>query len=536
MTLDEIMNTVSCVFSVPTIMTKGDDMSNTNFDVLIIGAGLSGIGAAVHLQKQCPDKRYGILEARDAIGGTWDLFRYPGVRSDSDMSTLGYGFKPWSEPDTLASGDTIRDYICEAAEEHGVRQHIQFGQRVTQANWDTSRAEWHLQVEDVATGESRCFTANFVICCSGYYDYNKGYEPEFKNREAFTGDILHPQSWPENYDYSGKRVAIIGSGATAITLLPAMAEKAEHVVMLQRSPAYVAPIPREDKISNMLRGYLPESVVYQTARTRNALLSLGFYQASRRFPDQVRKLLLTNVERRVGPDVDMKHFTPEYAPWDERLCATPDGEFFSALREGKASVVTGHIDRFTKTGIQLTNGEHVDADIVITATGLVLQMVGGMTLTVDGEPVTIPDKMVYKGCMLEDLPNFVMVIGYTNSSWTLKADLILEYAGNVLNEMTRKGALQCTPRASGHEVAGEPLMNLRAGYIQRSIGLMPKTAQAPWVAYQNYVMDTKLYKLDEVDDGVLRFSHRAPQNAMGDYRGTKKAKKGLVKRVLSSVL
>jgi len=482
-------------------------MTASTVDVIIIGAGLSGVGAAVHLKKNCPGKRFLLLEARDAIGGTWDLFRYPGIRSDSDMFTLGYKFKPWTNPKAIADGESIREYIQETAREYDIERHIRFGHKVVNADWSSRAARWTIEVQ-TRDGDTVKLQSQFVICCSGYYKYENGFTPEFPGRDAFKGQIVHPQLWPENLDYSGKKVVVIGSGATAVTLVPAMTDKAAHVTMLQRSPSYVASVPEKDEISIALRKYLPEEVVYQMARTRNVLFGMGFYNLTRSYPEKMRDFLLGQVEKRVGDKVDMKHFTPTYKPWDQRLCAVPNGDLFKRLREGKASVVTDTIERFTETGIRLSSGQELDADIIITATGLQVQLLGGMTASLDGQRVDPAKKLYYKGAMVEDIPNFAMVFGYTNSSWTLKADLICEYFCRVINEMDRLGASQCTPRNHDRAMEREPFLDLSSGYVQRAISQLPQQGKRkPWRLYQNYFQDTAALRYSSLKDDVLVFSN-----------------------------
>ncbi len=478
------------------------------FDVIIIGAGLSGIGAGVHLQKLCPGTSYTILEMRDAIGGTWDLFRYPGIRSDSDMYTLGYRFKPWSKKQAIADGGDILSYIRETASSYGVEQQIRYRHRVVSLDWSSRAARWTICVENLETGEELTFESQFVLNCSGYYKYDHGYTPEFPGREAFAGPVIHPQRWPEDLDYAGKRIVVIGSGATAVTLVPALAERAAHVTMLQRSPSYVISVGKNGSILNGLRRFLPEKIVYTIARAGRVLLGMGFYEFTRAYPKRARTFLQSQVARAVGETVDMKHFTPKYDPWDERLCAVPDGDLFAALRSGRASVVTGQIERFTERGIALKSGEEVPADIVITATGLQLQILGGAALTLDGELVNIAEKLYYKGAMLEDVPNLAVIFGYTNSSWTLKADLILEYFCRVINHMNARGVAQCTPRNIHGVASSGPFLDLSSGYVRRALHMLPRQGKAsPWKLYQNYLKDVVLFKLRRLDDGQLVFSN-----------------------------
>lgn len=482
---------------------------NTDYvDVAIIGAGLSGIGAAVHLGKHCPDKSYALFEGRERMGGTWDLFRYPGIRSDSDMYTLGYKFKPWTNPKAIADGPSILEYIRDTAREYGVEDRVRYQHQVQGADWSSLDGLWTLTLKRGDTDETVQVRSRFIICAAGYYNYEQGHEPYFEGREDFKGRVIHPQHWPEDLDYSGKRVVVIGSGATAVTLVPAMTDKAAHVTMLQRSPSYVAAVPEKDVISNRLRRVLPDTTVYHMARARNVLLAMGIYNASKKWPDRMRRFLLSGVEKRVGDKVDMKHFSPDYNPWDERLCAVPDGDMFRKLRDGSASVVTDHIERFTETGIKLKSGEKLEADIIVTATGLQVQMMGGMALSLDGEPVDFSEKLYYKGAMIEDVPNLSMVFGYTNSSWTLKADLISEYLCRVINHMDRKGYAVATPRNHDQEMEREPFINMSSGYIQRALSYLPQQgSKKPWKLYQNYFKDMAAFKLSPIEDKALVFSN-----------------------------
>ncbi|HEX4937330.1 MAG TPA: NAD(P)/FAD-dependent oxidoreductase [Candidatus Kapabacteria bacterium] len=489
-------------------------MSIEYVDVLIIGAGLSGIGAACHLRRDCPNKTFAILEGRNAMGGTWDLFRYPGIRSDSDMYTLGYNFKPWTNPKAIADGASIRDYIRETAAEHKVDRKIRYGHKVIRADWSSDQAQWTVDILRTDSGDTLQMRCNFLLGCTGYYNYAAGFTPHFEGREQFKGTIIHPQHWPEDLDYSGKRVVVIGSGATAVTLVPAMTDKAAHVTMLQRSPSYVASVPLEDKLSNKLRRYLPEKLVYRMARTRNVGFQMGFFKLARSKPDTIKRLLLSQVKRQVGPNVDMAHFTPNYNPWDERLCAVPNGDLFKVIRKGKASVVTDHIERFTENGILLKSGKTLEADIIITATGLDLQLLGGTQLAVDGKPFEMSQTMNYKGVMFRDLPNFAMVFGYTNASWTLKADITCEYLCRLLKLMDRKGARQCTPRAKPGSVHEVPFLDMKSGYVQRALSRLPRQgSRAPWKLYQNYALDLAMLRFGKIEDDVLEFTR--PASARG---------------------
>ena len=498
-------------------------MSTEHLDVLIIGAGLSGIGAAWHLQHECKDKSYAILESREAIGGTWDLFRYPGIRSDSDMYTLGYSFKPWTNPKAIADGPSIRDYIRDTARDNGIDKKIRFGHKIIKSSWSTDDAVWTVEAQRTDTGKTVSFTCNFLLMCTGYYKYESGFTPQFEGRDRFKGQIIHPQLWPENLDYTGKRVVIIGSGATAVTLVPAMTDKAAHVTMLQRSPTYVVSIPEKDPIANNMRRFLPEKLVYRVTRAKNVSLTLGFFNLAKSRPKPIRRLLLAQVRAQVGKNFDMKHFTPNYNPWDERLCAVPNGDLFKVLRKGQASIVTDHIDTFTETGIKLKSGQELDADIIITATGLNMQLLGGMQIAVDGQPVDMTKRMNYKGLMFEDLPNLAMIFGYTNASWTLKADISSEYICRLLKQMDAKGLRQCMPHNSDPTVAPEAFVDMHSGYIQRSLAQLPKQGnKAPWKVYMNYMLDLAMLRYRPIDDGVMVLSN--PKRASTPRVAVKKAK------------
>jgi monooxygenase len=482
-----------------------------HFDVLIIGGGLSGIGAGYHLQTKCPSKSFVILEARDAIGGTWDLFRYPGIRSDSDMFTLGYSFKPWTEPKAIADGPRILNYVRETATENGIDSKIRFRHRVTRASWSTPDARWTVEAER-ATGEGSTeavtFTCSFLFCCAGYYKYEEGYTPEFKGTADFAGQIIHPQKWPEHLDYAGKRVVVIGSGATAVTLVPEMARTAGHVTMLQRSPTYVVSRPAQDALANKLRRNLPARVAYHLIRWRNVLWGMYFFQLSRRKPAEVKRLILGGVRMALGPDYDIAtHFTPRYNPWDQRLCLVPDGDLFDAIRENRASVVTSEIDTFTRDGIGLKDGSELAADIIVTATGLVLQVLGGMQVSVDGRDVDFANKLTYKGMMYADVPNLASAFGYTNASWTLKCDLTCEYVCRLINYMDRHNYRQCMPHNSDGSIEALPSLDFSSGYVQRAVAKMPKQgSKRPWRLYQNYALDIVTLRFGKVDDGVMQYS------------------------------
>jgi cation diffusion facilitator CzcD-associated flavoprotein CzcO len=483
-------------------------MTTEHVDVLIVGAGLSGIGAAHHIQSAFPGRTYTILEAREASGGTWDLFRYPGVRSDSDMHTLGYRFRPWTQAKAIADGPSILRYVRDTAAEAGIDRHIRYGHRVEQASWSSEDARW--TVEAVHDGSPVRLTAGFLYVCSGYYHYDAGYTPDFPGIERFGGTVVHPQQWPEDLDYTGKKVVVIGSGATAVTLVPAMTDKAEHVTMLQRSPTYILAMPAEDAIANSLRRVLGSRRVYPITRWKNVLVSTLIYQLSQRRPAIVKSFLRKAMVRQLpsGYDIDT-HFKPQYQPWDQRLCLVPDGDLFKAIRHGKASVVTDHITEFTETGLRLQSGEELPADIVVTATGLRMLALGGIRIVVDGKPVKLPETMAYKGLMLSGVPNSAFTVGYTNASWTLKADLVAEYVVRVLRHMDTHGYDRCVPVNDDPSITGRPLLDFAAGYVQRSIDEFPRAgSRAPWQLGMSYAHDVVKLRYGRIDDGALRFSRK----------------------------
>ena len=488
-------------------------------DVIIVGAGLSGIGAACHLVMECPQKSFVILEARDAIGGTWDLFRYPGVRSDSDMYTLGYRFRPWRDPKAIADGPAILKYIRETAAEYGVDKSIRYGHRVRHVSWSSANARWIVEVEDSAETQHRELSCNFLYSCTGYYDYNQGYTPEWQGVESYRGKIVHPQKWPNTLDYANKRIIVIGSGATAITLVPALAEKAAHVTMLQRSPSYVAIRPTKDLIANMLRRYLPDGAAYVLARWKNVLAGTFFYKLARNKPEIFKWMISKEVSRRLGKEYDPKHFTPRYNPWDQRLCVAPDADIFLAIREDRVSVVTDDIETFTEDGVLLKSGQQLRADIIVTATGLVFKLFSRMQLEVDAMPVQVSNTLVYKGMMLSDVPNFAFAIGYTNASWTLKCDLTAEYVCRLLNHMDQHRYAVCTPRLNDPDVEEEPVVDFTSGYIMRALHTMPRQgSKTPWRLHQNYIRDLQMMRYGRVDDGTMEFKrqeqvHRAEAGA-----------------------
>jgi cation diffusion facilitator CzcD-associated flavoprotein CzcO len=479
-------------------------------DVLIIGAGLSGIGAACHLQEDCPDKSYAILESRGAIGGTWDLFRYPGIRSDSDMFTLGYAFRPWTDAKSIADGESIRHYIEDTARDYGVQDHIRFHHQVLAADWSSEDARWTVTARRSDTGETVRLTCFWLSACSGYYNYDEGFRPRFEGEERFRGEIVHPQHWPEALDVTGKQVVVIGSGATAVTLVPSLADDAAHVTMLQRTPSYILSLPGKDPLAQALRRRLPATLAYPIVRWKNVLLSTLLFQLSRRRPAMIKKLIrrLTQKQLPAGFDVDT-HFNPPYNPWDQRLCLVPDGDLFRTLRHGKASIVTDKVQAFTERGIVLESGQHLDADVIITATGLNLLPLGGMTLSLDGTPVDISKTVSYKGMMISGVPNFSMVIGYTNASWTLKADLVNRYVCRLLTHLDEHGYVAATPVAPP-EGADAPFLDLASGYVQRSLATLPKQGgRTPWRLHQNYLRDVRLMRKGPLDDEGMTFQRPA---------------------------
>ena len=482
-------------------------------DILIVGAGISGIGVAAHLSKNSPQRSFEIIERRESFGGTWDLFKYPGIRSDSDMSTFGFNFKPWQSSKVLADGASIKGYVAEVVEEYKLKEKIRFNHRVRTANYDSSIKKWIIEVED-SSGKLNTWQANFVIGCTGYYNYDQGYQPDFPNKEAFKGQFINPQFWPENLDYTGKKVLIIGSGATAITLVPAMVKGgAGHVTMLQRSPTYIATVPSVDFVYEKMRKILPEDVAYKLTRARNIGMQRGIYALAQKQPNILRKLLLKSIEIQLKGKVDLKHFTPSYNPWDQRLCVVPDGDLFKILRTGKASVETDHIEKITETGVQLKSGKHLDADIIVSATGLEIQILGGIKATIDGKPMNTSQHMLYKGVMVSDVPNMAMIIGYINASWTLKVDIAAEYISRLVNYMDQKGFDEVIPQGDATELLEDTVMgSLSSGYIARAADVMPKQGKhAPWKVTNNYLADRKELKNAKFDDSVLKFHKRETQ-------------------------
>jgi cation diffusion facilitator CzcD-associated flavoprotein CzcO len=485
-------------------------MEKIHHDVLIVGAGLSGIAAAYHLQTSCPTKTFAILEGRDRLGGTWDLFRYPGARSDSDMYTLGYPFHPWTKEKSIASAPSILAYLRETAEAHGIDRKICYGRRVECARWSSKDCRWEVGVRNVTNGRVEQLTCGFLFVCPGYYDYDQGYTPDFRGQEMFRGRIVHPQEWPAALNYAGQRVVVIGSGATAVTIIPALAMEAAHVTMVQRSPSYILAMPEKDPVAGWLFNRLPKSTAYKISRWKNVLIASALYSFCRKLPKQASRTLIGLVRRQVGSGVDVEtHFTPGYEPWDQRLCVAPDGDFFKAIQAGKVSVVTDHIESFTENGLRLRSGPTLEADIIVTATGLRLKFLGGIALEVDGQPIQPSATVTYKGMMFGDVPNLAVATGYTNASWTLKCDLICEYVCRLLRFMDARGYDQCCPRPNQGAKGVVPLLNLQSGYVRRASNDLPRQgSSSPWRMYQNYIRDLFALRYSRLDDGVLQFNTR----------------------------
>ena len=488
-------------------------MDTEHFDVVVVGAGISGIGTGYHLQERCPDRSYVILEARAAMAGTWDLFRYPGIRSDSDMHTLGFSFHPWTAAKSIADGPAIRDYVNETAVTYGIDRHIRFNTRVLRAAWSTEEARWTVEGTG-PDGESVAYSCNFLCMCSGYYNYANGYAPTFDGQDDFAGRIVHPQFWPEDMDYADKRVVVIGSGATAVTLVPALAKTAAHVTMLQRSPTYVVSRPARDRVADWLRGKLPAKLAYGITRWKNVTIGMFFYKLARARPDKARARIIDAVRGHLGPDYDVAtHFTPRYDPWDQRLCLVPDADLFEAIKDGSATVVTDTIDRFTAGGIRLASGQEIAADIIVTATGLDLQLLSGIEFRIDGVVRDLARSLNYKGMMFSDVPNLASTFGYTNASWTLKADLTSLYVCRLLNVMTKRGLRQATPHNDDPDLREEPFLAFTSGYVQRAIDRMPRQgSKKPWRLNQNYALDMMALKYGSVDDAMV-FSNPAPKRS-----------------------
>jgi cation diffusion facilitator CzcD-associated flavoprotein CzcO len=493
-------------------------MAVEHFDVLVVGAGLSGIGAGYYLKTRCPTKRFAIFEGRAAMGGTWDLFRYPGIRSDSDMYTLGYAFKPWTEAKAIADGPSILKYVKETAAEYGLDALVRYEHKVKRASWSSADARWTIDYEVGPEKTPHQITCGFLHMCTGYYSYARGYRPHFEGEESFQGPIIEPQFWPQDLDYSGKKVVVIGSGATAMTLVPAMSNKAAHVTMLQRSPTYVVSRPAEDAFANKLRASLPAKLAYAITRWRNVLFGMMFFRMARKDPAKVKAGILKMVRDEMGPDYDVDtHFTPSYNPWDQRLCLVPDADLFTSLKAGRTSVVTDHIDHFTADGIVLKSGQTLPADVIVSATGLDLQVLSGLDVSVDGAPVNFANTFNYKGMMFSGVPNLTSTFGYTNASWTLKADLTAEYLCRMLNHMDRRGYAQARPVNDTPDMKASPWLDFKSGYVQRAMDRFPKQGdRAPWKVHQNYALDLLAFRYGKLEDGAMRFSKagKSPASAL----------------------
>ena len=493
-------------------------MAAPHFDVLIVGAGLSGIGAGYHLQTKCPDRSYAILESRDAIGGTWDLFRYPGIRSDSDMFTLGYSFRPWTEAKSIADGASILNYVRDTARSNGIDKHIRFNHSVKRASWSSSDAMWTVEVERGPEKTVERLTCGFLFMCSGYYKYDKGYTPDFPGIENFAGPVIHPQKWTDDIDYAGKKVVVIGSGATAVTLVPEMAKTASHVTMLQRSPTYMVARPDVDATADKLRARFPAKLAYALTRWKNVLWGTYFYRLCKRKPEHVKNLIIGGVRHALGPDYDVgTHFTPRYNPWDQRMCLVPNGDFFKSIKSGASSVVTDQIETFTGKGIKLRSGNELDADVIVTATGLDLQVLGGLEMTVDGARIDFAKTMNYKGLMYSGVPNFASASGYTNASWTLKCDLTCEYVCRLLNTMKANDYAQVTPRQNDPTITEAPWLDLKSGYVQRAMDKFPRQgSRKPWRLYQNYVLDLLNLRFSPIKGRELEFVRKPKRQPVRD--------------------
>ncbi|MEX0811146.1 MAG: NAD(P)/FAD-dependent oxidoreductase [Chitinophagales bacterium] len=485
---------------------NAQNQNTSHYDVIVVGAGLSGIDAAYHLQTNCPERSFTILEGRANMGGTWDLFKYPGIRSDSDMYTLGFPFSPWENPKSIADGPSILKYIKDTAAKFGIDKKIQFNHKVIDASWSDAEKTWTLEIASHETVPYKKLKCNFLLMCSGYYDYKKGYTPDFAGVENFKGQVIHPQKWTSDIDYKNKKIIVIGSGATAITLVPELAKKAAKVTMLQRSPSYILTLPSVDKIAIFIRKILPEKLAYHIIRWKNILISLGLYKAARKWPNTIRKFIEKGVRRQLGSDFNIKHFDPPYNPWDQRLCLVPDADFFRAIKKGTANIVTDHIDKFTTDGVLLKSGEELRADMIVTATGLKVQLLGGMSIHVNGTPINSADTHAYRGVMFSDVPNFAFTVGYTNASWTLKCDLSCQFVTKLLNYMKQNNYSVCTPRFDSKAFKTEPLLDFNAGYVLRAADILPKQgSKHPWKVYQNYVLDLLSLKMGTVNDNYLEY-------------------------------
>ena len=482
-----------------------DHKRDEHLDILVIGAGVSGIGVACRLTERFPDKRLTILERRASIGGTWDLFRYPGIRSDSDMFSYAYEFRPWEKAEVLGSGEQIRNYLGETIDQFGVRDKIHCGMQVESADWSSADSQWRVVAVDTENGERSSFFTKFLIVCTGYYDQDKGYMPDFPGASDYEGKLVHPQHWPEDLDYEGKKVIVIGSGATAVTIVPAMAGKAEHITMLQRSPSYFFMVPERDLFHAFFAFFLPDRIAGRIARGRSLLLQYFLFDACRRWPNAMRRLLMRHVRKKVSPEVDMQHFTPRYAPWDERLCVLPEDDLLEVLRDGTASIVTDTIDTFTPGGIRLSSGQELEADIIVSATGFSLKVFGGIDVSVDGEPCNLNERMIYKGILVEEMPNLAVLFGYMHFTWTAKVDIAGKYLCRLFEHLDATGKKVVIPRSADAEAIDESIMNrLKSGYVSRGGDDLPRQGDhAPWQVSHDYRMDRKVLLKHPVDDGIL---------------------------------
>ncbi len=481
-------------------------MNNTHKDIIIIGAGLSGIGAACHLSRKNSNKTYAILESRDELGGTWSLFKYPGIRSDSDMYTFGYSFKTWDNPKSFAEASSILKYLNEATDEFKVRNHIKYQQRAISYNFNTDEKLWTVTTANTVTGKETIYTCNFIFNCSGYYNYTKGYTPEFKGQSDYEGEIIHPQKWPEDLDCTNKKIIVIGSGATAVTIIPKLASQSSHITMLQRSPTYIGVIPNKDKIGAFIKRVFSKKFAHSLIRFKNILFSIVFFNLCRSFPESMKKFIIKGAKKQLGDFPVAPHFTPNYKPWEQRFCIAPDGDFFKVIKEGKASVITEYIDRFTKNGILLKSGKTIEADIIITATGLNLLALGGVKISIDSIPFDVSKSFVYKGVMLSNLPSFFLFVGYTNASWTLKSDLTSEYISRVLKYLEKHNYTALRATVIEDTLNPTPLLNLNSSYINRSANILPRQGnKTPWRVHQNYILDYKMLRIDKIKDDRLIF-------------------------------
>lgn len=489
-------------------------MSENYVDAIIIGAGISGISAAYYLQTMCPDKSFTILEGRDKIGGTWDLFKYPGIRSDSDMYTLGFAFRPWIDKKAIADGPSIMNYLNEAVDDYGLEEKIHFGKKVVGAAWSSEDSTWSLDVND-KNGSDQKYQCRFIFVCTGYYNYDNGYTPDFPGKDSFEGEFIHPQFWPEDLDYTDKKMVVIGSGATAVTLIPELAAKGKHVTMLQRSPTFITPGPSEDKLANWMNDTLPQKLAYRITRWKKIRVGQFFYKMARKYPNFMKGLLIKGAQKEMGDDFDPAHFTPKYNPWDQRICLAPDSDFFLSVKSEKADIVTDTIETITKDGIQLSSGEHLDADIIVSATGLELKFLGGMSVTVDGKPINFAETVAYKGMMFSEIPNLTLAFGYTNASWTLKCDLSNAYFCRLIQYMDENGFTKCVPEQNDPELELESFVDFNSSYILRYIQTYPKQGnKEPWKLKQDYYQDLKKLKKDRVDDNIMKFSGSTNRSAV----------------------